>query len=237
MPGTYIWYFLRSSLATENRRVDWARSGALDDPWRSFRHEPFSSVSVCLYPHWTDSTIVSARGIAMTLKTRKVEIDGIPATFAVRLSTVENAVTMAELERDCDVTPHSLSEAMKSHVKGWVCEDAASIVGFAMGARSNGEVLVVAVCPEYERRGIGKSLLRHVQEWLFSEQHDEIWLLANPNPYIRARGFYRKLGWQATAAFKGNNELLKLGKGKNPIADTPTGWAATFSTSASEQDQ
>jgi hypothetical protein len=31
----------------------------------------------------------------MTLKVREMEIDDIPATFAVRLSTVENAVTMA----------------------------------------------------------------------------------------------------------------------------------------------
>jgi ribosomal protein S18 acetylase RimI-like enzyme len=166
----------------------------------------------------------------MTLKVREMEIDDIPATFAVRLSTVENAVTMAELEeRDYGVTPHSLSEAMKSHVKGWVSEDAASIVGFAMGDRSNGEVLVVAVRPEYERKGIGKSLL--------SEQHDEIWLLANPDPHVRATGFYRKLGWQATGTFMGSNEVLKLGKGKNPIANTPTNWTATISTSASEQDQ
>jgi len=118
-----------------------------------------------------------------------------------------------------------------------MCEDVASIVGFAMGDQSNGEVLVVAVRPEYERKGIGKSLLIHVQEWLFSEQHDEIWLLANPDPHVRATGFYRKLGWQATSTFMGNNEVLKLGKGKNPIANTPTDWAATFSTSASEQDQ
>lgn len=103
----------------------------------------------------------------MTLKVREMEIDDIPATFAVKLSTVENAVTMPELERDYGITPHSLSEAMKSHVKGWVCEDAASTVGFAMG----------------------------------------------------------------------DNEVLKLGKGKNPIANTPTDWAATISTSASEQDQ
>lgn len=67
----------------------------------------------------------------MMLKIREMEIDDIPATFGVRLSTIENAVTMSELERDYGVIPHSLSEAMKSHVKGWVCEDAANIVGFA----------------------------------------------------------------------------------------------------------
>ena len=148
----------------------------------------------------------------MTLKIREMEINDFPATFAVRLSTVENPVTMAELERDYGVTPRSLSEAMKSHVRGWVCEDAARIVGFAMGDRTTGEVQVVAVRPEYERKGIGKDLLMHVQEWLFSEHHDEIWLLANPDPSVRATGFYRKLGWRATGTFRGNDVVLKLGK-------------------------
>lgn len=173
----------------------------------------------------------------MTLKVRKIQIDVISATLAVRLTTVENAVTMREWGRAHGVTPHSLSDAMKSQVKGWVCEEAASIVGFAMGDRSKGEVPVVAVRPEYKRKGIGRSLLTHVREWLFSEQHDEIWLLANPDPLIRATGFFRKRGWQATGTFMGNNEVLKLGKGENPIANTPTKWTTTISTSASEQDQ
>lgn len=157
---------------------------------RSLRHEPFSSVPACLYPHWIGSILVSARRIAMTRKVRKIQIDVISATFAVRLTTVENAVTMREWGRAHGVTPHSLSDAMKSQVKGWVCEEAASIVGFAMGDRSKGEVPVVAVRPEYKRKGIGRSLLTHVREWLFSEQHDEIWLLANPDPLIRATGFF-----------------------------------------------
>ncbi|MDH3919394.1 MAG: GNAT family N-acetyltransferase, partial [Rhodospirillales bacterium] len=99
----------------------------------------------------------------MDLSYRRMRIDDLPAAFAVRLSTIENAVTMAELERDYGITPRSLSEAMKSHVKGWLCEDSGTVVGFAMGDLSSGEVQVVAVRPEYEGKGIGGNLLMRVQ--------------------------------------------------------------------------
>jgi ribosomal protein S18 acetylase RimI-like enzyme len=127
----------------------------------------------------------------MNFTYRQMQISDLPAALAVRLSTVENAITMEELASDYGITPQSVSVAMKSHVKGWLCEASGRIVGFAMGDRSNGEVQVVAVLPEYEGRGIGKNLLTRVQTWLFSERHEEIWLLANPDPNIRAHTFYR----------------------------------------------
>jgi len=141
-----------------------------------------------------------------------MQIDDLPAVFAVRLSTIENAVTMEEMEDRYGVTPQSLSEAMKSHVKGWLCEDSGSVVGFSMGDGSKGEVQVVAVLPEYEGRGIGKILLARVQTWLFSMGHEEIWLLANPDPSTRAHGFYRRQGWHATGTMRHGDEVLKLGK-------------------------
>ncbi len=141
---------------------------------------------------------------------RQMQISDLPAALAVRLSTVENAIAMEELERDYGITPQSLSAAMKSHVKGWLCEASGRVVGFAMGDRSSGEVQVVAVRPEYEGRGIGKSLLTRVQTWLFSEGHEEIWLLANPDPNVRAHTFYRKLGWRATGSLREDDEVMKL---------------------------
>ena len=151
----------------------------------------------------------------MSLIYRQMEISDLTAVFAVRLSTVENSITMERLESDYGITPQSLSEAMKSHVKGWLCEASGRVVGFAMGDRPNGEVQVVAVLPEYEGRGIGNGLLTHAQTWLFSEGHEEIWLLANPDPNIRAHGFYRKLGWRATGALREGDEVMKLRRTEN----------------------
>jgi ribosomal protein S18 acetylase RimI-like enzyme len=148
----------------------------------------------------------------MNLTYREMQIGDLPAATAVRISTVENAITVEELESDYGITPQSMAEAMTSHVKGWLCESSGNVVGFAMGDRSNGEVLVVAVLPEYEGRGIGKSVLAQVQTWLFTEGHEEIWLYSNPDPSIRAYGFYRNLGWRSTGMLPDDDEVLKLRK-------------------------
>ena len=146
----------------------------------------------------------------MPLTYRQMDTGDLPAVFAVRLSTIENAITLEELEQDYGITPASLAVAMQSDVKGWLCEDDGKVVGFSMGDRSNGEVQVVAVLPGYEARGIGKTLLTQVQTWLQSEGHREIWLYANPDPDIRATGFYGKLGWRKTGVMRDDDEILKL---------------------------
>ena len=152
----------------------------------------------------------------MLLTYREMQVGDLPAVFAVRLSTVENAITMAELEARYGITPQSLAAAMGSHVRGWLCEAAGTVVGFAMGDRSNGEVQVVAVLPAYEGRGIGGCLLARVQTWLFAEGHEEIWLLATPDPSIRAYGFYRRLGWRAAGSPRGGEEVMKLHRTEGP---------------------
>lgn len=64
------------------------------------------------------------------------------------------------------------------------------LVGFCTGDSPTAEVLVLAVLPEYEGKGIGERLLAHVVEWLQSTGFDKVWLAADSNPTIRADGFY-----------------------------------------------
>ncbi|MEO1159344.1 MAG: GNAT family N-acetyltransferase [Pseudomonadota bacterium] len=146
----------------------------------------------------------------MSLTYRRMTAEDVPAALTVRLSTRENAVTLDELEEEYGVTPQSMADDLRSHAGGWVCEDGGKLVGFSMGNGLNGEIAVVAVAPEYERRGIGKTVLAHTQGWLFSLGHEEIWLLANPDPDVRATGFYEKLGWKVTGVMKGHDRVLKL---------------------------
>lgn len=141
---------------------------------------------------------------------RAMTVDDIPAVLEVRFATVENAITLQELEADYGITPASIAASMESDSRGWLCEDDSDVVGFAMGDRTNGEVQVVAVLPGHEGRGIGKALLARVAEWLFAEGHEEIWLGANPDPEVRATGFYRRLGWRRSGIKKGDDEILKL---------------------------
>ncbi len=154
------------------------------------------------------------------LRFRAMTVDDLPAAFDVRLATVENAVTMAYLAEVYGITPESLAESMADSVRGWLCEDAGQVVGFAMGDRSNGEVQVVAVLPSHEGKGIGKRLLALVTDWLFATGRTELWLLANPDPSVRAFMFYRRLGWRATGERRGEDEVMTLRRG--PTVSPPT---------------
>ena len=116
----------------------------------------------------------------MELSYRPMTPEDLPAVFSIRLATVENVVTLASLKEDYGITPESLTAAMQFNVQSWLCEASGRPVGFAMGNRSNGEVIVVAVIPGYEGNGIGQTVLALVQDWLFAEGHEKIWLFANP---------------------------------------------------------
>jgi GNAT superfamily N-acetyltransferase len=107
---------------------------------------------------------------------------------------------------------------MQTDLAGWLCEDAGKVVGFAMGDRSSGEVVVVAVRPEYEGQGIGHRVLTSLQEWLFAAGHAQLWLRANPDPAVRATGFYRKLGWVETGCMVGGDIVLELVAFRLPAA-------------------
>jgi GNAT superfamily N-acetyltransferase len=58
-------------------------------------------------------------------------------------------------------------------------------------------VLVLAVLPAFEGRGIGKTLLSLAVDWLRSFRPTRIWLGASSDPRTRSHGFYRALGWRS----------------------------------------
>jgi ribosomal protein S18 acetylase RimI-like enzyme len=128
------------------------------------------------------------------MKFREMQPQDIAGVFAVRTRTRENRLTMEEL-KNRGITPESILQIINESAKGWVCEDGNEIVGFTMGDGRSGEVLVLAVLPEAEGKGIGRQLMQRVQDWLFSQGHRELWLMENPDPSIRAYRFYRRLGW------------------------------------------
>ncbi|WP_205700945.1 GNAT family N-acetyltransferase [Jeongeupia sp. USM3] len=140
---------------------------------------------------------------------RETRPDDLPALFALRAQTRENALGVEELA-GYGITPESSAAAMqRDEIKGWLCEADGSIVGFASGDRASGEMLVLAMLPDYEGRGIGKALLDHVVGWLQSLGHARIWLVANPDPTVRAHGFYRHCGWTATGELIGGEEVME----------------------------
>lgn len=163
----------------------------------------------------------SSSGTDPGFRLREMTEADLPATLEVRLSTRENAITERELEQNYGVTPDRLARAMRGNVRGWLCETAGRVAGFSMGNSATGQVLVVAVHPDFEGQGIGKCVLTAVCDWLFAAGHEELWLGANPDPNIRATGFYRKFGWQATGRMTGDDAVLVLRRPGRPDPAAP----------------
>ncbi|SRR6266536_2876247 len=114
---------------------------------------------------------------------REIEARDVPELFKVRISSRANRMTMEALG-SIGITPDSTIKALSVSVAGWLCEVSGKIVGFSMRDKDTGEMLVVAVLPEYENAGIGKRLMELLQQWLFAHGHEEIWLFENPDPKV-----------------------------------------------------
>lgn len=126
---------------------------------------------------------------------REIQSTDMDAIFAVRVATWHNPNGQEELTA-MGITHESVRNVLNDSHRGWLCEINSQVVGFAMGDRSNGEMWVIAVLSEFEGLGIGKQLLKLVEDWLFQEGWKEIWLTTDPDESIRAVGFYRHLGWR-----------------------------------------
>ena len=141
---------------------------------------------------------------------REEREEDIEATLEMRGRTRENPVSRAYLT-SLGITPESVAADFRSgNAKGWVCVDRRGVAGFSGADAARGEVVVVAVLPGYEGRGVGKRLLALAVGWLRSRGCGRVWLAANPDPAGRAHGFYRRLGWRPTGEMQHGDEILVL---------------------------
>jgi ribosomal protein S18 acetylase RimI-like enzyme len=147
----------------------------------------------------------------MDLVFRRTLSSDIEGLFALRARTRENPISREHLA-SLGITSESIAQDMAAgRVKGWVCSHGLDLVGFCNGDTHTGEVLVLAVLPDFERKGIGTSLLSRVVELLRSAGCGALWLAASPDPTTRAYGFYRSLGWRPTGEKAHNgDEVLAL---------------------------
>jgi ribosomal protein S18 acetylase RimI-like enzyme len=126
---------------------------------------------------------------------RKITLADIPALFGVRPRTRENALTVEQLHA-LGITPESVANELAVATSGWLCEAVTGeVVGFCMADRSTGELLVIALLPEYEGRGIGGKLMQRAESWLTQSGCTSAWLTTDLDTTLRAYGFYRHRGW------------------------------------------
>lgn len=138
----------------------------------------------------------------------------IESMFMVRASTRQNPIS-AERLAGLGITPSSVASAIEAgDIESWVCEHVGSVVGFCSADMHSGEILVLAVLPEHEGKGIGKKLLSLAIESLQSHGYTRLWLFADSSPSARSHGFYRANGWVPTGLMQpnGDEELIYTGR-------------------------
>lgn len=129
----------------------------------------------------------------------------------MRGKTRENAVSKRQL-RARGITAKSWGDDIRSGaLPGFVCIDGEDIVGYCFGASGSGEIVVLALLPAYENRGVGRELLNRMTRHLVQLGHSRLFLGCSPDPGSRSHGFYRHLGWRSTNTFDAyGDEILEM---------------------------
>lgn len=84
------------------------------------------------------------------------------------------------------------------------------MAGYCFGDRDSGEIVVLALLPECEARGIGKALLERMVDDFRGWGFARLFLGCSSDPNSRSYGFYRHLGWTSTGALDAaGDELLE----------------------------
>ena len=137
--------------------------------------------------------------------------DDIPACIVLRGQTRQNAVSVERLAA-LGITAESWADDVRSgSLPGHVCTDGQSIVGYCFADKTSGEIVVLALLPAYEARGIGRHLLSLVVEQFRELGHRRLFLGCSADPTTRSYGFYRHLGWSSTGTFdRAGDEVLEF---------------------------
>jgi GNAT superfamily N-acetyltransferase len=137
----------------------------------------------------------------MQLSYRPAAAQDITACIDLRGKTRENAVSVEGLRRR-GVTHESWSrDVAQGLLPGYICLDGERMVGYCFGNRATGEIVVLALLPDWEGKGIGKHLLNLVVRDLTALGLQRLFLGCSSDPQVRSYGFYRHLGWRSTGSF------------------------------------
>jgi GNAT superfamily N-acetyltransferase len=122
---------------------------------------------------------------------REATLADIPALFEVRYAVTENVLRNRAL-----VTAENTADYLTRRGKGWLCEVAGQVVGFAIADLEDHSIWALFVRPEFVGSGIGKQLHHLMLTWYFAQTSETVWLSTAPG--TRAEEFYRRHSWQET---------------------------------------
>lgn len=127
----------------------------------------------------------------MNVSLRAAQLSDVDSIFDVRTSVIENHLSREEMQQ-MGITASVVAEMIEQSRCAWVATVNDSVVGFSMILPGEGCLFAAFVLPEYEGRGIGRSLVQLAEHELF-KHHETVWLETDENS--RAAHFYMQLGW------------------------------------------
>jgi GNAT superfamily N-acetyltransferase len=119
---------------------------------------------------------------------RRATTADIEPMHEIRVAVIENA-----LSNPARITPQMYEDHLDRLGQGWVCEIDGRVIGFSFAARADFSIWGLFVFSQYERRGVGKQLLKCATDWLFEIGADRVTLTTETN--TRADRFYSAQGW------------------------------------------
>ena len=140
--------------------------------------------------------------VTLTMNIRPATLADIPAIMEIRFSVKENILANPDLVTDADCAVFLMQRG-----KGWVCEIAGQIVGFAIVDFQESNVWALFVRPEFEKMGVGKSLHDTMLNAFFTQTQELLWLSTEPG--TRAERFYRLQGW-TESGMKGDEVKFEM---------------------------
>ena len=143
------------------------------------------------------------------MKLRAATPRDVEDLFAIRCSVNENHQSREELAT-LGVTVESVAEMIRGgDYITTIAEVDGRPVGFTMAQTSEGYVFAAFIRPEYEGRGIGRTLMQAAEDGMRRAGVEEARLSTGADRRLRAVGFYRHLGWREAGLLEDGQIIFK----------------------------
>ena len=138
----------------------------------------------------------------MNIRTDLRPEDRAPLEQLLRLTGFFNP---QELQVALELVDERLAHGEKSHYRFLVLEDEASVVAYACwgvipGTVASADLYWIAVQPERQGQGLGKTLMDAAETWMAREGRIRVYLETSTRPqYAPTRAFYLRCGYEIAA--------------------------------------
>lgn len=144
---------------------------------------------------------------------RKVQLEDIETLFEIRTSVIENYQSCEEIAQ-LGITPETVAQMLQTDCCAWIAEIDAKPIAFSIANATEKTIFGMFVLPTFAGGGAGRALMEKAEQWLWSQDIDEIWLLTSNDRNLRAYGFYLHLGWvpvgmETEGELKGEMKFIK----------------------------